>query len=388
MFCVKAQLNTSYYKSFSVPSFKGYDARPLKGVIVTLNDGMDSFSVVNDLKKIGDKDAFKVFYAVEKGKLLSDIKKIKNLFEEKIQAALYKWAQDEVILAPNKTVHSDRNSGLANKIAGLTKSKLQLTESSQSRFEGGNLFFVKKDGKEELFIGKNDFLGHTIDDLKQKFGVEKIHVVPQADYHLDLFMRPLKDGKILICDDSMTIKALNKAIKSIQKYIETNNCSKTEKNELLAVKEKLQTLLKEFKKDVKLNHNFSADNQEKFFKSIGYEPIRVPSRIYTTIPNSPCDDLSHSLNYINAIVHEKADGDLVFITGKSALDEECGITKKISEKIGFDFEKMFVDAVSPYIKKENIKFISGDNNYLANLLKKEEGGLHCLCNEIPEEFFI
>ena len=375
-------------KTYSRPAFKGYDARPLKGVVLTLSDGMDSFSVVNELKNIGDKEGFKVFYAAEKNKLLTDIKKIKKLFEEGVHNAFCKWAQDEVILAPNKTVHSNYDSTLANKIAVLTKSKLQLTESSQSRFEGGNLFFVKKDGKEELFIGKNDFLGHSIEDLKQKFGVDKVHILLQADYHLDLFMRPLKDGKILICDDSMTIKALDKAIKSIQKYVVKNNCSNDEKLELLAVKEKLQSLLKDFKKEVKQNHNFSADAQEKFFKSIGYKPIRVPSRIYMTIPNLPYDDLSHSMNYMNAIVHERPDVELIYITGKSALDEECGITEKISEKIGFDFEKMFVDALSPYIKKENIKFISGNNNYLSQLLKREEGGLHCLCNEIPKEFFV
>ena len=88
---------------------------------------------------------------------------------------------------------------------------------------------------------------------------------------------------------------------------------------------------------------------------------------------------------MNAVVHKKNDGSLVFITNKSGLNDIYGLSKEISEKIDFDFEKMFIKSVEPYIKKENIYFVEGTDNKIATLLETEGGGIHCLCNEIPAQ---
>lgn len=86
---------------------------------------------------------------------------------------------------------------------------------------------------------------------------------------------------------------------------------------------------------------------------------------------------------MNAIVHEKSDGELVYITNKSVLDEFCGITPEVSEKLNFSFEKMFENCVKEYVKPENIHYISSDG-YIPTLLERDcHGGIHCLTAEVP-----
>lgn len=236
-----------------------------------------------------------------------------------------------------------------------------------------------------MLLGSEDLVGRNIETIKKMYGVDKIHILPQADYHLDLFYRPLTDNKILIADDTMTLKALQKGLNNLKKYLKNNDCSQEEQNKLLFVKDKLENLIKEFKTDINLNNNYNADDIEPLLKEKGFEPIRVPARIYSTIQNYKRDDLTHSLNYINAVVHQKPDKSLTYITNKSDLNEKFGITWQIARKIGFDFEEMFIKSLAPYVKRCDIHFISGQNNHVSYLLEKEQGGVHCLCNEIPAE---
>lgn len=58
---------------------------------------------------------------------------------------------------------------------------------------------------------------------------DKIHIIPQADFHLDLFIRPLKDKKVLIADDEMMLQILNKGFKKIQEAVINSPASEKEK---------------------------------------------------------------------------------------------------------------------------------------------------------------
>ena len=56
------------------------------------------------------------------------------------------------------------------------------------------------------------------------------------------------------------------------------------------------------------------------------------------------------------------------------------------------FEKEFKNAISPYVKSENVYFVEGQpqeknglSSHIPYLLEKLGGGIHCLCAEIPKD---
>ena len=364
-------------------SFKGYDARALKGIVMSINDEPKSFGIIKEMAQIGKKEGFGVYFAASAGRLCSNINSIKKYFEHCV-SDFSKWAQDLAVSAPdNRILYFDKfndSMRFAKKLSSVNKAK---NSGCGNLVEGGNLFFVKNCEKNELFVGANELRKNNPDTLKDIYGVSKVIAVPQADFHLDMFMRPLNNKKILVADDRLTLLELKRAVESIEKYKTGKNCAKSEINELEGVKNGLKTLLKNFSKNIKENRNPTAEEIAHVLKNNGYSPVFVPGRVYYTIKGDAQDDLIYSLNYLNAIVHQKPDGSLVFVTNKSRLNDFYGITPEISEKIGFDFEKMFVESLKPHIKKENIHFIDAENK-MANLLETEGGGIHCLCCEIPE----
>ena len=365
-------------------SFKGYDARPLSAVVMTINDEPDSINIIKQMSDIGAKEGFRVYFTNQTNKLYANLDTIKKFFKI-CTSGFSKWAQDNAVLTPdNRVLHSWRNTeaGFDKRIASLTKAKFT---DCDDFIEGGNLFFVKNDDKNELFVGAKELKNTTPQYLEKLYGVSKVIPVPQADFHLDLFIRPLDNKRVLVADDRLTIKAIKKAIENIAKYQISKTCTKAEIKELDDVKKGLKTMLKDFERDVKHTKNPKADEIAGVLKDNGYTPIMVPGRFYYAIPDKNKDDLVHSLNYMNAVVHKKNDGSLVFVTNKSNLNKDYGLTPEISEKIDFDFEKMFIKSVQPYIKKENIYFVEGTNNKIARLLETEGGGIHCLCNEIPAQ---
>lgn len=385
-------LNNSNYPKFPSPhsrisqSFKGYDARPLKGLVLSLCEKPDNFEIIEQLSNIGKKDGFSVYFS-NHSRIFQDLKKIREIFIDCKEAAFHKWTQDSFVVTPEKKIFSlsfcdDVYAGkrIAKKVKGNY-------EVCSHYIEGGNLFFMKNGNKNELLVGADDVKNTNLDKIKKLYGVSDVHIIPQADYHLDLFIRPLANKKVLVADDKETIKCVQKGIRSIEKYILTGTSSEREIKELDDVKKGLEKFIKEFKKDVNKCQNPAADEIAGVLENNGFLPVRVPGRVYSRIPDRHRDDLVQYMNYMNAIIHEKPDGSLTYITNKSPLNEKFKITPEISEKIGFDFEKMFIKSLEPYVKKEDVHFISGKNNYIANVLENEGGGIHCLCNELPAELF-
>ena len=65
--------------------------------------------------------------------------------------------------------------------------------------------------------------------LQENFGVKKITFLPQMDYHLDLFIRPLDNKRVLLTDDSLTLKMLETGICKFEEAIK--NCKDFNKKE-------------------------------------------------------------------------------------------------------------------------------------------------------------
>jgi hypothetical protein len=44
-------------------------------------------------------------------------------------------------------------------------------------------------------------------------------ILPQMDYHLDLFIRPLDKKRILVADDRKTLNVLKEGVQKLHNYI-------------------------------------------------------------------------------------------------------------------------------------------------------------------------
>ena len=119
----------------------------------------------------------------------------------------------------------------------------------------------------------------------------------------------------------------------------------------------------------------------------GFEVIRVPSVVYESFEdaNNKKTRIKHKLNYSNAITYKNDDNEVIYITGKSELGKQLGINEIFNKKIGMNFEKMFTEAIYPYVKPENIYFVNGDKyRPVSEMLYDYLGGLHCMCAEVPK----
>lgn len=405
-------------------TFKGYDARPLKGFLMNSNNG----NIATEMLQIGKKEGFKIFTVTKascKEGLISSNQEVRGIwaqdywtllkdsvlfkkFTEETQNILSKFklpynnVQKELRESPeclnlineiyNKEseIINKSNSPSCN-FQELIKDTKELKEMNAKLQEtladihipGGNVFIVKNDSGNELLVGETELGYLTIDEIMDLYSVDKVTVLPQMDYHLDLFIRPLDKKRILLADDKKSLDVLKTAIQRLKKHIET---LKENKYSFIAWHNDLIDFYNDFKKNIESNTNPSADNIEKILQKSGYEVIRVPGRIYDTAyePTTKEICLRHFCNYLNANVLINDNGELVYITNKSNLDDDLDLHPANITNISFEEE--FIKSISPYVKKEHIYFIEGDDSYLPEeMLWLLRGGIHCACSEIPKE---
>ena len=257
---------------------------------------------------------------------------------------------------------------------------------NKTHVKGGNYFLTKNpDGSEELLIGQSELKKLSVDELKQMFMTDKVHIIPQADFHLDLFIRPLNDKKVLIADDQMMLGTLEQGFKKLEKLIIST--PREQREQLRTPFMQLGTYFMGFKEILQKNPYAPMQEVEKTLINAGYKPIKVPGRLFEI---EACSDetgknyiLKHCHNYLNANAHINDKNELIYITNKSSLDDTLELSPEFKEKFGFSFEQAFLDAVKPHVDK--VYFVSGKNNVLSDsLLPNYNGGIHCMCMEIPE----
>ena len=430
-------------------SFTGYDARPLNGFLMKSNHG----NIANEMINIGQKEGFNIYFLERNpeddsfeittnkkqppservggwpqdlwgfiGKKLltfenssqSDaiINKFK-LTDDKTQQTIrvqknlpqYYGVMDTLLNMPHVELNGHNGYLFANPETGqfslLPEEVVQAEYTKLSdvikgilhntHIEGGNYYFAKnKSGKETALVGKNELDKFSQDEIKQMLGTDNVVFIPQMDYHMDLYLRPLDNGKILLADDKLTKQMLAEGFNKIQEAALKLQVQKRP--------EELRKLEKPFVQtgvytngidDVVKSNNFAqTEETAKVLEDAGFDVIRVPGRLYETRTSGLKNGvfLIHLFNFMNANVLPNKNGELVYITNKSNIDEEVfGITPEIEKLTGFSVQKSFVQAIKPYIKPENIYFISGDNNIMSENLKSYQGGIHCMCSEVPKD---
>lgn len=351
------------------PSFTGYDARRLNALCMST----PKMKLATELSNIGKNADFDVFIASGK-KLL----RVENVNRSTFEYGSSFWGQDTSIFTPKKQVlTNDFCDNLPIAIGSHFNRKVLYDNKVP---EGGNIYYIQdEDGKNVMLAGKN-LLADGIDNMKSLLGVTKIDYIPQMDYHLDLFLRPLDNRRILVADDNLTKKVFRNGLNKMAELLTTHP---QYQSELLNIQKNLKTELSKFNKATKENSFSKLENTEKVLIEKGYKPIRVPGRVYHTFPIAS-DSLIHSLNYMNAIVVKNRKNEMFYITNKSLLDDKIGLTPKIIKQTGFSFENEFKKALADFIPPENIYFVEGEQGEIPQLLEELEGGLHCLVTEIPK----
>lgn len=416
------------YNSQTSPSFKGYDARR---VTIALTQPGYGHKILQELTEIGEKHGIEV--QISTGKKLRPLSYIEEIIQEApkkleemakkaeeqwkeleeklknspLQIKLIRkeggkevqrrghvvtkhttyWAQDIATVTPNGNVLGDaENYGLAANIAFEHGRKFTPVKD---HIKGGNLFFIKnKDGSEELLVGRADrkklfkFCEKTIDfeRLQRLYGVKKVIFLPQMDFHIDLAIRPLDNKRVLITDDSLSLEMLDKGIQKLRTALKkTQDIEKRKKYE--EVLKRMEIGYSSFEMELQKTSNTPFQKTMKILKASGYEPIRVPGRLFS---QSKFDDhKKHVMNYMNGIIAINDRNELVYITNKAMYDKNLGLTPEIAEEIGFNTEKAFKESISKYVKPENVFFIEGAFEEIPNSLLKKFGGIHCLSTEIP-----
>lgn len=409
-------------------SFKGYDARPIQGLMTTDKTSADA------LQKISKDTGIEVY----RPNIAS--KSIKKERFDLSQSNKLIWAQDYITALNHnvKAVLYDGSRDFLKRVLratadGMEKDFGYKPVKAIPHLRGGNFFICNNNGKRELLLSENKMI-YPEELCKTIFNVEKIHTIPKLDYHLDLFIRPLDNGNVLVADNEMTKQAMKQGIVKINQYIETHNPSDKEKKELEDVIEQIDLLLQKLEITEKFSPYKPVETTPKVIealKNAGYNPIRIPAAYNYLTPVKDKDEekrrlnnfdqnmkelkrLAHNYeghvekimdkfvelqtfkqknnpyigveleykynnNFINAIAAQK-DGKIIYITNAPLLDKELKITPEIEQKTGFSTKNMFIESVAPYIDKENIYFI---DEKTTERLFNYMGGIHCTAAEIP-----
>lgn len=349
-------------------SFKGYDARKIKALCIGTTKG----GVANELVSIGKNVGFDVFVPTGFG-----LEKVEEC-RRRLDLGHKLWLQDLVITTTKNAVIPVFSAELlAHWISETFEKKEELCCSKLSA--GGNMFFVQnmETGKEDLLLGADETSNYAKHpEIKSLLGVDKVDVVPQMDFHIDMFLRPLDGKNVLIADDALTIRAMRLGLSRIQSALSKSN---VHRDFLKKVYNNLIVELKEFRTAMDRNPYAKLEMTEKSLRKSGYNPIHVPGRIYTIDAQG---SMRCTTNYMNSVVTKNDNDEMVYITNKSFFDKKCGITPSIQELIGFSFEDEFLKSISGFVKPENVYFVGGEDSYLENLLHDSFGGLHCITTEI------
>jgi len=352
-------------------NFKGYDARKVKGFFVGSNSPF-----IKDLQSIGRSQGFDIYSKLSNGKFIFCDKAINNLIPYERNSL---WAQDIWTFCKNK-IFSSQSRTQTQPILDFFGIDYQKREHHLS---GGNIFIVDNNGTDEIFVGVNELKKFSIQQLKDNYEVETVHVLPQMDYHLDLFIRPLDKKRILIADDNLTLDILKKGREQLKTFLEEHQ----EISSILGkvILDRFNSTIYTFRDAMQSNNLPQTEKLSKILKFAGYEPIPVPGRIYQTHNYTDGTSfLSHDCNYINANVIINDKNELVYITNKSSIDKQLGLKNELVKKFKFKFQEEFAKTLAPYIKRKNIYFVDGNDNFVSEkMLKELQGGIHCACSEIP-----
>lgn len=403
-------------------NFTGYDARKLKGLLVT------DKACAEALKKLSPDTGLDIFTP----QIASKSIRKEALELEKSNKLI--WTQDYFTILQNHILFDNTRDFLKRTLRatsdGLSKQINKTPFKSEPHLRGGNFFVCQVGDKKKLLVDGTRLI-YPKELFKQIYNVDEVCPIAKTDYHIDLSIRPLENGNVLVADNTLTKKMLQTGQEKLKKYITNNNLNELDKKEVEDIIEQLS--LHEKKLDITLEFETqkSLEITPQIIQQLnnyGFNPIPVPATYHylkesAINQKTNIEKLNRNLaelkeyskgqsevfqkyaqnyinlmslkpkvdshcgtelvniyqnNFINAIVNKKDNNKINYITNASLLDKELGITPEIEAKTGFSTRKAFEESIAPYVDK----FITIDEK-LTERLFKYMGGIHCSASEIP-----
>ena len=176
--------------NFSSINFKGYDVAPLKALHI---DSWTSDAIRSELEEIGKNENIE----------------IRDAFD------YYKWAQDmKMIIKKNGKPFVVANNRVDENYLDQIKRKYGIDSKVNDLIAtGGNTFIGKYPiGVKWMLIGVDELDTKSLDYLSQEYGIkqENIFSIPQQNYHLDMFIRPIGYPYVLVDSPALTRQKFSK----------------------------------------------------------------------------------------------------------------------------------------------------------------------------------
>lgn len=406
-------------------NFTGYSARHLKGFFIVDKN----MPACKELIKLTPQTGLDIFTP----QIAS--KSVRKDYASASATKQLMWGQDYITFLQSKITMFEGERDFLKRIMNATANGAKTLGYTpfkpKDHLRGGNFFITEKN---ELLLHEARS-NYSEEELKKVFGVSAIHIIPKLDYHLDLYIRPLKDNIILVADEKSTEKMLQEGLNKLVEYKTNNTLSEEELKTFTNAEEAFKKIIDAMEVTQQYSPYDPIKKTEEVIQTLenaGYKAIRVPSNYYLLEQHQNKDVLKSQIkkfnkhidnlnnlkellpedrqhlfqgfidltirdankkvdkvscefvhqylnNFTNAIVTEK-NGELVYITNASLLDDELGLTNDIINKINFSTQQYFIDSIKNFVKPENVHFISKDTT---KELFKYLGGIHCTGAEIP-----
>lgn len=378
MFYFDINMDIKNTQSYNL-AFKGMNARPLKGIFMTSDIG----GIASEIRLLRSKTGLDVFTLGKNGDIVSE-----NFAPEGTIPFQVMWAQDLFSFTEkNLFLETEHNPAvpLIKEIGSKLEAYFGKKYSPNSyHLQGGNFINVETKGQKEILVGNYELKnGLSVEEIKDRFQVDRVHSIPQVAAHLDAFMFVDDAKRAFVCDDELTLKGIVEGILKIEEYVKNNflKIRETEARRMFDLRDNLFKLLVGFQRISGNSPYAKTDEAVAALEKAGYKPIRIPGRVYQFLRTNGQIQHQYGTNFANAILHKNSVGDTVVITNASTNDLYFGLDREFEQKVGFSFKKMFEDSVAPYIKKENIHYIEGQDYAVPSLLNNL-GGIHCASSEI------
>lgn len=398
-----------------LPRFSGYAAAPLKDLYVMPYTRRD-LEIARQLKAVGDREGFSVSVQTHTGLYAPDQVPARDSLTSSV------WSQDHKFfqVTPRGEVLRALSGAYPDESATVRRLGKWLklpVRSVRSALEGGNFFIGKRPGGQLYALVGRDALDDTARNLcHEEFGstpepdgwesrvetelrqqveeyyaqhraryqararrqiarelripVSQVHYVSQPDFHIDLGIRPLHGNRVLLNDPALSQELLNEASRQ--------SPDPETRKQIRFLKDSLAR----YQRFQSRNNYADTDTLEQELTAAGFEVIRIPGvvrmRTSERYPAPPREE-GRCVSYANALVHQRPDGKLVYITNASYLP----VLDRLFEKT--------LQARAPWIAR--VDWISGEKkrfrqtpfhtNDIASHLDLG-GGIHCLTNERPD----
>lgn len=151
---------------------------------------------------------------------------------------------------------------------------------------------------------------------------KNITYIPQIDFHIDMYYRPLQNGVVAIPDFDTGINILKK--------IDLPDIMRNNKKEYISRLE-----------EVRDSVSTKLVKAERILVNAGYKTVKIPVFAHTS------DYGPSTINYMNGICGTSPNGEKFYITNKSEIDELNKIAEKYFKEAGVD--KVYFVSTLPFL---------------------------------------